>query len=68
MRKVTVPLDTIRAWLDDLVGVAVEIPVYVDWPELQLTEEQMLANAVALAAGEPDPYPNQSLFAIRITR
>jgi len=42
----------------------------VDWPELQLTEEQTLAlaNAIAAANGQPAPYPDWSLFAVELER
>jgi hypothetical protein len=53
---------------DDIVGARAAIPVMVDWPELRLTEEQVLANAWALAYGERTPYPDHSMFVIEIER
>ena len=49
-------------------GVRVVVPVKVDWPELQLTEDQVMANAVASVSGADLPYPDRSIFAVEIDR
>lgn len=49
-------------------GLHAVIPVIVDWPELRLTRDQILANAVADADGQPRPFPNQAIFAVVIER
>lgn len=36
------------------------------WPELRLTEEQILANAVAIAYGDEPPFPNKNLVALEL--
>jgi hypothetical protein len=48
------------------LGTCVEFAVAVDWPELQLTEEQIVANAIACANGQRDPYPDLSIFTVRV--
>jgi hypothetical protein len=47
-------------------GVGVQVLVQVDWPELQLTDDQILANALATVACEPQPYPDPSLFMVEL--
>lgn len=49
-------------------GARVRVPVKVGWPELQLNEAQVVANAVALAAGDPTPFPDPSIFIVVIER
>lgn len=49
-------------------GKSVSIPVKVDWPELRLTQDQVMANAVADADGEERPYPDNSYIEIVINR
>ena len=49
-------------------GTAVSIPVVVDWPELQLTDDQIAANGIAKANGEPEPFPNHAIFDVVIER
>ncbi len=46
----------------EIQGVAAVIPVKVDWPELRLTEEQMLVNSMALCVGWEAPYPDRSFI------
>jgi hypothetical protein len=47
-------------------GACIEFAVEVDWPELRLTEDQIITNACARAAGQPEPYPDHSIFSVRI--
>lgn len=48
------------------MGQEATIPVKVDWPELQLTEEQLLQNSVARANDQDPPFPDLSIFNVRI--
>lgn len=49
-------------------GHSVCHPVHVNWPELQLTEAQMMANALAASAGLDVPYPDPALIDLIIPR
>lgn len=40
--------------------------VEVGWPELRLTEEQIIANAAAHVNGQETPYPNLSIFNVEL--
>jgi hypothetical protein len=63
VRRITIPryvLETARASR----YAVLEWTVAVDWPELRLTEDQIVANAVALANGHPSPYPDHSIISI----
>lgn len=65
MRSIRVPNDVMEKILSGRYpGAWVECAVCVDWPELRLTEEQIIANAVATAAGQPAPYPDHSIFSV----
>lgn len=64
MRSITVPCPD---W-DKLVGARAVIPVKVDWPELRLTENQIVANAIARAAGGDHPFPDRSFIEVIIER
>lgn len=67
MRTITIPGGVaVRALRGPVDGVCLEVPVKVDWPELQLTEEQVVANAVAVACGQPAPFPDLSIFSVRV--
>lgn len=67
MRTITIPADVIRRALNGPIqGTHLEFAVAVDWPELRLTEEQIIANAIALANGERSPYPDHSIFSVTI--
>jgi hypothetical protein len=46
-------------------GRVLEFAVVLDIPELRLTEEQIMANAVALANGQRDVWPDRQIFSIR---
>lgn len=69
-REIHIPTDIIlKARIDSgLPSMCVLYPVCVDWPELRLTEEQVLANILAKLDGYPEPYPDHSIFAIRLDR
>lgn len=60
MRKITIPADVMQQVIDCDHGRRTCLPVKLNWPELQLTEDQMLTNALAVAAKEPEPYPDLS--------
>ena len=64
MREIRIPAPD---W-DDIAGVAAIIPVKVDWPELRLTDDQIVANAVAMADGADPPFPDHSFFTVRVER
>lgn len=71
MRTIDVPYAMIRAAVQltsdaPTGGNCVVFPVKVDWPELQLTEDQMLANAAARACGQPPPHEDRSIFTVRL--
>lgn len=69
MRNVTVPFEAVEAALSpDHPGEYIVVPVMVDWPELRLTEEQTLANALALAYDEEPPFPRRDVFEVRLER
>jgi hypothetical protein len=40
--------------------------VRVDWPELQLTEQQAFDNALAYAVGGLPPHEDRAIFVIRV--
>ncbi len=65
MRRITVPQNVIdRAAHGPIQGARLEFAVHVNWPELRLTEDQIVTNAVARAAGQPEPYPDHSIFSV----
>jgi len=66
MRKVKIPLSKVKEWVNSPSGVSLVIPVLVNWPELQLTEEQRLENAIALVNGEREPHEDNALFEVEI--
>lgn len=68
MRRITLPESSVRAGIDGGLGIAVEFPVVVDWPELRLTDDQMLANSLALLDGIEEPYPDHRFFSVSIER
>ena len=43
-------------------GSRIILPVKVDWPQLQLDNDQIAANAVARSEGAEEPYPDDSLI------
>jgi hypothetical protein len=61
-RDVEITVDLNRPRL----GARTLYPVKVDWPELQLTENQIVANAFARANGEDVPFPDQSIFTVSV--
>ena len=48
-------------------GSCLILPVKVDWPQLQLDNDQIAANAVARSEGAEEPYPDDSLIIVEIT-
>lgn len=63
-REVTVPAPD---WAQ-IDGVAAVVPVKVNWPELRLTESQVVANTLARLDNAPEPYPDHSTFYVVIER
>lgn len=45
-------------------GRKLVLPCYVGWPELQLNEEQVLANAIAMMDGKPLPHAPSGLIIV----
>ena len=68
MREIKIPLKKIESWQKNLIGKSLEIPIKVDWEELQLTEEELFANSVAWANGGEIPFPDKSIFCVKIER
>lgn len=69
MRTITVPAGILKRWMTgdyQYAGRALEFAVHVDWPELKLTDEQVMANAFARAYGHPVPYPDHSIFSVAL--
>jgi hypothetical protein len=69
MRRITIPLAVVQhAVAVEGPGAAVEFAVKVNWPELQLTENQQMANTLARVSGSPEPFPDHSIFSVVIPR
>lgn len=68
MRKITVPSNVMQQVLDCKGGARVCLPVKLNWPEVQLTDEQVLSNALAVAAKEPQPFPDLSYIELVFER
>ena len=68
MRSIKIPFNQVKEWMDHPVGAAGCFIVLVDWPELQLTEDQRLANAVARVDGNAEPFEDKSIFQVEISR
>jgi hypothetical protein len=66
VRTISIPQHVIDAATSLPKGACIEFAVEVDWPELRLTEDQIITNACARAAGQPEPYPDHSIFSVRI--
>ena len=66
-RRIEIPQRVLdRAVEGPIEGNCVEFAVSVNWPELRLTEGQVITNACARAAGQPEPYPDHSIFVVRV--
>lgn len=67
MRIIRVPAQAIRqAAYGPISGSVIQAAVCVNWPELQLTETQIIANVMARLDGHPQPFPDHSIFAIEL--
>jgi len=67
VRKIVIPEAMLRRAVEGpVMGRALTLTVAVDWPELQWTEEEMVANAVAAAWGEPMPFPPRFLISVEV--
>ena len=67
MKKVKIPLKDIIEWSKNPVGRSICFPVCVGWKELQLTESQILENAIAYAKNKQPPHQDNSIFLIEVT-
>lgn len=66
-RRIVAPHEAMKTYLHGpREGRALEFAVKVDWPELQLTEAQMLENARARAAGHPAPHRDLSYITVEL--
>jgi hypothetical protein len=68
MRTIRLSLSDIDRWGRDGAGKSLVLPVRVDWPELRLTEDKLLANAVCRVDGREEPFPDNSVFCVEIER
>ena len=62
METITLPRSI---WKDTgrfIGGHSIAVPVKVSWPELQLTEAQIVANEIARVQGRDAPYPDKSFI------
>lgn len=68
-RRIVIPREHTALILerDDLAGQSIVVPVLVNWPELQLSEDQILANALAAIEGRPAPFEG-SIIEVEIER
>ena len=67
MRTIQVPLEAVVRWLDKGVGRSCIIPVVnTAFPELRLTEDQILANVIARDNDEPPPFEDHQFISIEI--
>ena len=57
----------IQKLLDHPEGRCLVVPVKVDWPQLQLDNDQIAANSVARSEGAEEPYPDDSLIFVELT-
>jgi len=64
MRTITLPASM---WQEH-DGMFIEVVVKVNWPEVQLTDQQSFENAIARIAGRPLPHEDHSTFAVRLPR
>ena len=62
MREVAIDRKQVEAWLKNPMGAYLCFPVKVGWPELQLTEQQILENSLAMLGPNPMPHEDQSIF------
>ena len=68
MREIIIKASWLKAAYNNTLGKALVIPIHVNWPELRLTEEQILANAVAVAYDKEMPYPDPALISLVLER
>ena len=68
MRTIKIPLSKIIHWINNPHGRCLLLPVKVGWPELQLTQDQVLANALARVNLSEIPYPDNSFISIEVEK
>lgn len=68
MKTIIIPADVMQRIIDCNIGRRTVQPCKVNWPELQLTEEQVLANAIAHSKGHGDMYPDPSYIELVFER
>lgn len=52
----------------NVVGINAVVPVKVDWPELRLTDAQIVANGLAQEFGYERPHPDHAIIEVEIPR
>ena len=62
MRTIYLLQSATQRLLGQPTGRWLAVPVKVDWPELQLTEEQMVENGVSLSTGRGRMHEDLSVF------
>lgn len=67
MRTIRIPKQiTARLLTEKPLGRALVVPLHLGWPELSLTEGEILANAVAVAYGKERPYLDRNLVNLEL--
>ena len=56
MRRLKVSSKQMQSAITNTLGKSLVITFHVDWPELQLTENQIMANVLARCDGREIPY------------
>jgi hypothetical protein len=60
MRTITLPRSIYSSEYKG--GAYIEVAVAVDWPELQLTDDQVFENAMARALDQPTPHKEPIIY------
>lgn len=68
MKRIVIPADVMQKVVDCVGGSRTCMSVKVNWPELQLSPNHKLANAAAVAARRPPPYPDTSYIELVFER
>lgn len=66
MRTITLAPELLAHLFAAATEPFVGIPIVVDWPEVQLSADQRLANALAVRAGTPAPHADPSVFLLLV--
>ncbi len=68
MKRITVPMAAMSEYWRQVspVGRSMIVVVRLDWPQLRLTENQLVQNSVARALGHEPPHPDPALIEIEL--